>query len=342
MAYFAGRHMNDRDLLARAFRNGTSPLSTRFACVFVMVAGIGISLLTQRSRRSGDAASIDRDRWRLRRRAAVLLIAAYPLHWFWSGEILHFYACYFVVASFVITARTRWLCVLSACAVVGAIAHETIVHELVIKRNYQSLAWIGEADIHRPKQLVGDVLASGLHPLLPWLAFVFVGMVIGRHDLRDRKLALRMVVGGAAVAAVALAARDVGFALLPRGYQWVASSDPVVPMPLYVLSAGGAAVAAIGVCLMVGHRFADSRLVDRLALVGQQTFSVYYLHAVVAVVIGRWFTRTRHMSVAGAFRASIAFWILAVIVASWYRRRFGLGPAERLLRRFSDDPQVSR
>lgn len=341
VAYFARDDLRGHDWLATLFRGETSPLSTRFAATFVTVAGIGISLLTRRSRLSADPVAIDRDRWRLRRRGVLLLVAAYPLHWFWSGEILHFYACYFIVASFVITASARWLYVLSAAAVVGAVAHETALHELVGKRHNQALAWLGTADIHKPKGLIADLLASGTHPLLPWLAFVFVGMAIGRLDLRDPALDRRLLVAGAAAAAAAHVTRDVVVALLPNSYDWLASTNPFVPMPLYVLSAGGIAVAAVGMCLVLGRRLAGSSVILRLSLVGQQTFSLYYLHATVAVVVGRYVAGTRTMSVGSAVLSAIAFWIAAVIVASWYRRRFGLGPAERLLRRFSDDPATS-
>src|SRR3712207_5745518 len=40
-------------------------LSIRFAATFVTVAGIGVSLLTRRSRASGDRALVSADRWRL-------------------------------------------------------------------------------------------------------------------------------------------------------------------------------------------------------------------------------------------------------------------------------------
>ncbi|MCU1504891.1 MAG: hypothetical protein JWM12_4245, partial [Ilumatobacteraceae bacterium] len=48
----------------RVFDPFNGPLTTRFAAVFVMVAGMGITLMTKRSRLSGDRAAQSDDRWR--------------------------------------------------------------------------------------------------------------------------------------------------------------------------------------------------------------------------------------------------------------------------------------
>jgi uncharacterized membrane protein YeiB len=340
VAAFTREGRPDDSALGRLFHYNSSPISTRFAATFVMVAGIGISLLTARSRTSGDPAAVSRDRWRLRRRALVLFAAAYPLHWVLSGEILHFYACYFIVASFVIAWPTRRLWWLAASALIGAVIYRTVVHELVLARHKTSLAWLAEADIHRPKQLVADVVGAGIHALLPWIAFVFVGMVIGRLDLTNGRVATRLMGLGVSAVTVAYTCRGLGRALLPDRHQWIVSTDPPGAMPLFVLSAGGVAACAIGACLYLGRRFPTAAVSRRLALAGQQTFSIYYLHGWLAYAIGRFGPSGRAMSVTSAVALALAFWVVAVFVGALYKERWGHGPAEVLLRRFSDDPGV--
>src|SRR4051795_13766330 len=55
----------DRSLAERIFDPTQGPLTTRFASTFVLVAGMGVTLLTNRSCRSGDRSAISDDRWRL-------------------------------------------------------------------------------------------------------------------------------------------------------------------------------------------------------------------------------------------------------------------------------------
>ena len=74
---FHGYLINDGDhigsgLVARIFNPWTGPLSTRFAATFMMIAGMGVTLMTNYSRRSGDRAARRIDRWRLIRRGSLL------------------------------------------------------------------------------------------------------------------------------------------------------------------------------------------------------------------------------------------------------------------------------
>ena len=66
----------------RLFDPWQGVLGTRFAATFVLVAGIGVTLLTNGSRVSGDRVAVRADRWRLVRRGS-LLYAAGPLRYPW-------------------------------------------------------------------------------------------------------------------------------------------------------------------------------------------------------------------------------------------------------------------
>ncbi|MGZ6993070.1 MAG: hypothetical protein ACXVKJ_18320, partial [Ilumatobacteraceae bacterium] len=56
----------------RFFDPWNGPLSTRFAATFVLVAGMGITLMTNRGRLTGDRARRSIDRWTLIRRGFLL------------------------------------------------------------------------------------------------------------------------------------------------------------------------------------------------------------------------------------------------------------------------------
>jgi hypothetical protein len=102
----AGR---DASFAQALFDPWSGVLATRFAATFVLVAGVGVTLLTNRSRLGGDRAAISADRWRLVRRGVLLYGVGFLLNWIWSGTIIFFYGALFVVAAMIFTLRSRWI-----------------------------------------------------------------------------------------------------------------------------------------------------------------------------------------------------------------------------------------
>ena len=80
------------------------PLSTRFAATFVVIAGMGITLMTNRGRLSGDRYRQSADRWTLFRRGFLLYCFGFFFEWIWNGTILFFYGAYFMVGAAVVPA----------------------------------------------------------------------------------------------------------------------------------------------------------------------------------------------------------------------------------------------
>ena len=83
----------------RLFNPWTGVLSTRFAATFVLVAGVGVTLLTNRSRLGGDRAAVSADRWRLARRGLLLYAVGMVIDWIWPGTILPYYGVLFLLAT---------------------------------------------------------------------------------------------------------------------------------------------------------------------------------------------------------------------------------------------------
>ena len=89
------------DAINRFFDPWTGPLSTRFAATFVLVAGVGVTLLTRRS--IGDRDAVRRRRLTLVRRGLVLYGGGLLLDEIWEGTILPYYGVLFVLAAVLFT-----------------------------------------------------------------------------------------------------------------------------------------------------------------------------------------------------------------------------------------------
>ena len=54
-----------------------------------------------------------------------------------------------------------------------------------------------------PGQLASELLLTGYYPVVPWLAYLLAGLVLGRLDLRDTSLLGGLALGGLSVAVLA-------------------------------------------------------------------------------------------------------------------------------------------
>ncbi|MCB1002291.1 MAG: DUF418 domain-containing protein [Ilumatobacteraceae bacterium] len=310
-------------------------LSTRFAATFVVVAGIGVSLLTERSRAAADAAAITDHRWRLVRRGVLLYAGGFVLDWIWPGTILFFYGAYFVAGALLFTLRTRWLVMIGAMAAVAAAAIEWWVQ--VRRSDGRAVGWLTDPrtlETTSPRGLVLDTLVNGTHPLLPWLAFICAGMVLGR-SVRTAPL-LRLAAIGASVTALTYLLNHTLTNGRAGDTVWVTvwSTRPFDRGLLYTVGTLGSSLAACGVVMWAAQRWASSPVVGVLARAGRTTLSIYLAHVLVFRVL---VDRTGIVDASGLGAAlvfAVGFWVVAVLAAAWWVRVVGMGPLERVYRRF--------
>jgi uncharacterized protein len=152
------------------------PLSTRFAATFVLVAGVGVTLLTRRAH--GDVHRVTEMRWRLIRRGVLLYVVGLVLDEIWPGTIIVYYGVMFVLAAGIFTWRSRWIVVTGTVTALAATALRTWRFDR--NREGRSTDWITSPGQNSVRRYVFDVFVNGTHPLLPWFAFLCAGILLGR------------------------------------------------------------------------------------------------------------------------------------------------------------------
>lgn len=324
----------DPSFLERLLDPYTGVLSTRFAATFVVVAGISITLLTNRAR-LGDAADRHAARLRLARRGLLLLLVGYFLDFHWPGTILFFYGAYFLLATVLFTLSTRWLAVVGAASAVIATTVRTIVNWRYENGHYDD--WINSTPIESLQDLLVRTFLDYTHPVFPWLAFLCAGIVMGRHlntfaQWRGRVTALCLgAVVGIYVAATILdagSARDNTVVWSLTSMQTFERSIPFTASTLVI-----AVLATIAIVSLAEH-FSTSRVVVPFQRAGQLTLSLYLLHVLVYYVLVDWTGWVSLSSVTAALLFALAFWVVAIALGSWWHHRIGRGPAEVVYRAF--------
>ena len=164
----------------RFFDPWTGPLSTRFAATFVLVAGVGVTLLTRRAVTPvRQPALVSARRWTLIRRGLTLYGAGLLFDTIWPGTILPFYGAMFVLGAFLFTLRARWLVTVGAGRRAGRCRHRLVGPRTRARRAPHGLAvrarWSVAADpaVRRRRQR---------HPP----AAAMAGLLLRRHGARAR------------------------------------------------------------------------------------------------------------------------------------------------------------
>lgn len=313
--------------LERVFDPWEGPLSTRFAATFVTVAGMGIVLLTRRSRASGDHAAISADRWKLTRRGLLLFAFGYFLDWVWSGTILFYYGAFFIVGALLFTLRSRWLLAIAAGSVLIAAA----LQRWSLEHDTSWLLYGNAGEERSPRSLLFDVFVRGTHPLLPWLLFLCVGIVLGRLLPFSPRLRTQLIAAG--VACVVLG--YLGRSNLP----WrplLRSTAPFDRGLLYCLTTIGSSVVAVCVIGWIAERTRDATITRALASAGQMTLTLYIGHVLAFNLLVHKLEWVVPDGLATALTFAASYWLIAIVFAVMWLNLFKIGPLEWVYRKFSE------
>ncbi|RED18647.1 DUF418 domain-containing protein [Pontivivens insulae] len=298
-------------------------LQGRAAALFVVLAGVSFAI----GARGRSAKQISR---RTLKRSAVLLAVGLANLAIFPADIIHYYAVYFVVALPFLFASTR--AVLLAC---GALLIGQVVAILLFDYDagwaWESLTYL---DLWTVEGALRNLLFNGWHPVLPWVGFLLWGIFLSRFDLGSRKVQGHLIGLGLAVALmVEIASHFLVGAAGPDELSLLFETEPVPPMPLYMIAATGWATAAIGLCLWLCP---SERGFAAVLSAGRQTLTLYIAQVILGMGTFEAAGWLMNLSGGAALLTSLSF-ILTLVTYAWLWQRYisTTGPLEILLRRLS-------
>lgn len=302
-------------------------LEGRAAATFVVLAGIGLGLAAQRG-------AHDQTTRVTLKRATFLLVIGLLNSVIFDADILHYYAFYFLFGVLFLSATNSWL-VVAIIAINAAFVAMVFVLDYDAGWNWDDYTYSG---FWTPVGFVRNLFFNGWHPVIPWLSFLLTGLFLSRLALGNRRTQIWLIITGITIFALA----EVSAFHLTRFFRWVpelselaglSTTEPIPPMPLYILAGTGIALAVIGICLLV------SDVLDRIGILGvvipagRQTLTLYIAHILIGMGTLEVLGMLGGQSIASAFFASLAFCALATVYALLWSRKFKRGPIEELMRK---------
>jgi uncharacterized membrane protein YeiB len=320
-------------LVDRVFDISTGVFTTRFAATFVVIAGISVAFLTRHFQDPSPDYGRGDDRLRLVRRGLVLLAAGYFLNEAWPGTIIFFYGAYFICSAALIGLRSRSLALVTSLIIGGGVG--VAIWRRIRFQDGQSTNWMNPYELESVRDFLLRVFIGYTHPVLPWLAFFCLGLMIGRSWKAIVERPLRIVLSASLVVMFSYL-----IATIAEKAQWrenaavytLTSMQPNERGLLYVLSTAGIAVLAILGINQLASRYHQTDVVQHLQRAGQMTLTLYFMHVLFYYAVVKWSSLYTSTGLSAALLLASLYWLGAIAVASWWHRRLGQGPAERIYR----------
>ena len=325
-----GAHLGLGGELAADPSTWSAVVDGRSSILFATLAGVSIALLSGGTRPADDVDLV-RARLRLTVRAAWILVIGAVLEWLdtFVAIILGVYAALFVLALPFLRWSPRRL--FAAAGVVALVGPPV---DVVLG---QVLTAAGAAEHY-----VARLLVTGFYPAVLWIAFLLVGLGIGRLDLTAAGVRARLAGSGATAAVLGyggglLSTRSIAGGRPSHGPQegfgfpvgewrpaWLTGAEPHSGTPFEMVGSAGIAVLVMAGCLVLADLLPWPTA--PLRAVGAMALSVYTAHIVVLWVL-------LHVSPASTEGADVwlLFALAALVGAGLWRWGLGRGPLERLL-----------
>jgi len=307
--------------LGRAFHlmDGLAPI------LFVLVAGMGVSLLFQ-----SRTASVSQARVRLIWTGFVLLFAGLWLQELDHGirVILQHFTPLFLLGAGLVTLHKHLLLWLGAVLMI--IGPVTFLYGLMYFPSLFDREVISV--LTSPAEVLHRLLATGSYPMITYAGVFLLGMSLAKFDLARKVVAERMLLHGfAAFLGVFLLVMVLeSFGIYASGrpeWNWLTLTRSHSQMPLWVISTTGFAVALVGLCLLVVPRL--EYWFRPVVIAGQMALTLYVAQL---VVFHFWpeAVRSRDLLVPAVWK-TLGLSLGAVAFAVAWRVRFSKGPLEALL-----------
>lgn len=311
----------------------------RAAVLFVMLAGVGLSLLARKAILAADGVKLQKVRSMLFKRSIVLFAMGLLFLRWWEADILHFYGIFLSTGALLLTAPSRWLWgLILTLWLSSSIYFVSLESDLVLASFDMGGSLLFKA--------VDELFLFGDYAAFPWLMFLLIGLWLGRHEvMADSRLQRRLLV---LAALLFVLSESLSGYLLPalaaraglddnELVTMLIMSNPFPVSPLFALSAAGTALFVLMATLILGRSPLFARFLRLLQQAGKLSLTFYVTH----IVLFLWLKAVLAESVRHEFYPLLAiglsfgFCVFVLVFAHFWCRHYKLGPLEWLLRRLS-------
>lgn len=299
------------------------------AATFVVLAGVGLALTFKAPSNTHSRYGINQTTIKICKRAAFLFVIGLIYIPIWPADILHFYGIYMLLSLIAIFyPKLTWPLIL-----LQLVAYPV----LILKFNYEQ-GWdfntLTYVDFWTTAGFIRNLFYNGFHPVVPWSAFMLVGIWFGRKDLSNRSFLKRAVLVSGLIFILVHIASNLGKHFLPTELELFVETTPMPPLPFYFINGASIAILIISSSVLIGLNYPKNSVVKLLCGTGKLALTFYVAHVIFGMGIPELLAPDR----IGDFKwihtllYTILFCCTSVIFSFLWLRKFIMGPLEWLMR----------
>lgn len=316
-------------------------LEGKAAATFVVLAGVGIAFMSNSAIKNHDLQKIKKTRKRILKRAIFLFIIGLLYIPIWPADILHFYGIYMLITLLLLTGSNK-IIVTSSLVLVFIYPLLLSIWNYDTGWNFDTFEYV---DFWSPEGFARNLFFNGFHPVIPWSAFMLIGLWFGKQDLSNPKFIKRATwVSVAIFLTITLLSQSL-ISILAEGNQTfedelkqILGTSPMPPLPIYMISGSSFAIFIISICIIISNTFETNYLINVLKKTGQLALTFYVAHVIIGMGIVEAVNPTKmgQYSIDFSFIYALIFSVFCMVFAAIWTKFKNIGPLESIMRKLTD------
>jgi uncharacterized protein len=313
-------------------------LSGKAAALFVVLAGVGMTLMYQRAKAKNKVYEIRKVKLILLKRAAFFFVAGWSYYAIWPADILHYYGMYLPIGLLFLAVSRVWLQTISVFLIL-------VYSASMLFFNYEAgwdwtpLKYTGFFTLNG---FLHHSFINGFYPIFPWIAFVLTGIWLGRINFNERKIRHRVTLYSLTIfvvfKSISIFLLDTLSQLSPAeatGMKYLLETKPIPPLFFYMITAASLAVFIISISIYISQKLAHTLFIKQMVSTGQLALSHYFFHVIIGMLAIRLFFRKLEASFSIEFTVVYAIVFSSVIIffSHIWCLKFKQGPLEYIMRK---------
>jgi uncharacterized protein len=315
-------------------------LDGKAAATFVVLAGIGIAFMSNSAIKNNDPPKLKKVQTSLFKRAIFLFVIGLLYIPIWPADILHFYGIYMLLTFTLLTSGKRSILAMAMMLIV-AYPFIMLVWEYNVGWNFDTLEYPSFWSV---KGFFRNLFYNGFYPVIPWTAFMLIGLWFGKHDLNDLKFIKKSAFISLGIFTLTILLSQVLLTILAEGsvsagneLKQILGTSPMPPLPIYMISGSSFAIFTISICVIISEKFKNSKVISALKDTGQLALTFYIAHVIIGMGIVEFIDPAKMGKYSTGFSVlyAIGFSLSCILFAVIWKKYKTIGPLKWLMRKLT-------
>lgn len=308
--------------------------------VFVILAGMGVSLMTNRLQ---EYTFEDRKRLRntILKRGAFLFVFGMLFCYWWPADILHLYGGYMGIGALLVFIDKKYY-------LMAAFACIVIFHLLLLMIPFETgwnLATLEYPDFWTLTGFIRNTFYNGWNPIFPWFAYFAIGLYLGRLDWTLKQTQQKIFSIGLVLYLFVEGIRyGSTFLNLSAETRELINADYIPPVLPFILNTIGFGMMLITGFMFISKYISEKTWAKNLAGTGQMTLTHYVSHLTIGLIILALLQGSNYSEVISRksivepiyiLLYSLGFFISSICFSKFWGKKFKQGPLEMLMRKIT-------